>query len=323
MSYGYCIYSVCTDGQSVCHLPGRPPTDVSADHRADQTAHRRRRLGAGPADSVDPPAGRRSRGQRHHRQTRLSRARARRRHRHPARQRVDGGGPTLALAPDFTNRTWRNISNRPSGSRWLARASSEEISNRGSARPAIRRHRRQEGTNVTDMAVHLKGVGKDYRFFSLQDVHLEHSLREHRRVHRRERRGQVHDHPHPDGPHPSGSRRGARARTFDAGRAGRRQMGRGLRLGRHAALRQSHAGMAYAVHPQDLSEVGRTVRTTAAQAIRPAAGTDHQRTVARPAREGDAAPRACSAPPAAGARRADHRTRSRRDGTRSCESSRK
>ena len=74
--------------------------------------------------------------------------------------------------------------------------------------------------------------------------------------HRAQRRGQVHHHPHPDGPGSPGCGRRAGARPPHAGRAGRREVGHRLRLRRHAALRCHDARLAHELHPVDLSELG-------------------------------------------------------------------
>ena len=170
---------------------------------------------------------------------------------------------------------------------------------------------------MSDLAVQLDGVGKDYRFFSLDDVHLEIPLRPHHGLHRAERRRQVHDDPHPDGARSPGPRRGRACSAIPCrptrwppsgtSASPRRTCGSTTR-----ATLDWHMRFIRSIFPS----LGPGLRADAAETVRPATGAEDQGPVARPARQGDAAARARAAAAAARARRADDRSRSRSPVTR-------
>ena len=120
------------------------------------------------------------------------------------------------------------------------------------------------GNDPDALAIEMSGVGKKYRFFSLDNIDLKVP------------QGQIMGLIGPNGAGKSTTIRilmglvhqdSGEVRVLghrDARRAGGREVGHRLRVGRHAALRVDDAGLAHGLHPIHLSELGPSLRATPA-----------------------------------------------------------
>ncbi len=146
---------------------------------------------------------------------------------------------------------------------------------------------------MTEPVIELDGVDKTYRFFRLSGrapaarARTDHGLR------RPERRRQVHDHPHPDGDDPPGSRHGPRPRPLAAARAGGREAGHRLRLRGHAPATAPRRSPGTCASSRRSTRTGtRSTRTRCCQRFNLHPEQPIRHAVARRARQGHAAARA-------------------------------
>ncbi len=170
-------------------------------------------------------------------------------------------GSVVATAPtsvrEFTRQELATHLEQVAADRAPARPDARRKSNHGCAKPLERLDRGSPRNEHDRCRTEAGRRREEVQVLRAQRRPARAAPRPHHGVHRAERRRQVDDDPHPDGPRASGSRRRHRPRPSDAGAAGGGEVGHRFRLRGHAALRRRHARLAHALHPLDLPGVGR------------------------------------------------------------------